>query len=63
MDWRREHEDWLHQVGKLKETLLKLTSTDPKNLIQHFFLQAIEQEFGRELESYELYQVAYLCCG
>ncbi len=51
MDWRNQHSLWLNQIQKLKEQMHSLTSTDPKNLIQHFFIQALESEFANELET------------
>lgn len=51
MNIEEQHLIWKDQVGKLKESLNELTSTDPKNIIQHFFLQALQTEFSRELES------------
>tara|TARA_B110000008_G_C16978802_1_gene567406 strand:- start:4069 stop:4725 length:657 start_codon:yes stop_codon:yes gene_type:complete len=53
MNWREEHRNWVCQVEKLKETLKSLKSTDPKNLLQHFFLQAIQHEFASELEKHK----------
>ena len=51
MNCRDEHNTWMDQVLKLKNSLSTLTCTDPKNILQHFFLQALEQEFPRELEA------------
>ena len=51
MDWRSQHSVWVNQIQKLKQQMQSLTNTDPKNLIQHFFIQALEHEFSNELES------------
>lgn len=50
MNCRDEHDTWMDQVLKLKNSLSILTCTEPKNILQHFFLQALELEFPRELE-------------
>lgn len=51
MNYNEAHGLWLVQVQKLKTSLGTLTNTDPKNIIQHFFLQALQNEFSHELES------------
>lgn len=51
MNCSEEHEMWKGQVEKLKSSLNTLTNTDPKNLLQHFFLQALQTEFSHELET------------
>ena len=48
MDWRGQHSVWVNQIQKLKQQMQSLTNTDPKNLIQHFFIQALEHEFSNE---------------
>ena len=53
MNWSEQHAMWMEQVQKLKTSMSSLTNTDPKNLLQHFFLQAIQHEFARELESHK----------
>lgn len=53
MDCEKEHQRWLSQVEKLKGSMGKLTDTDPKNLLQHFFLQVIQIEFSNELETHK----------
>tara|TARA_B100001559_G_scaffold180603_1_gene151142 strand:+ start:1199 stop:1855 length:657 start_codon:yes stop_codon:yes gene_type:complete len=45
------HRDWLGEVDKLRKSLLELSSTDPVNVYQHFFLQAVAHEFKTESES------------
>lgn len=39
---------WTDQVKKLKESLSTLNNTDPCNLLEHFFTQAINSEFASE---------------
>jgi len=51
MNCDEQFDVWKTQVTKLKSSLGSLVNTDPNNLIQHFFLQAIQQEFSKELES------------
>lgn len=61
MEWRQQHTVWRDQVAKLKSSLAQLTSTDPKNLLQHFFLQATQQEFVRELDSFNSTVKTLIC--
>lgn len=61
MEWREQHGIWRDQVAKLKASLAELTSTDPKNLLQHFFLQATQQEFVRELDSFKTNVKTIIC--
>lgn len=61
MDCGKEHQRWLSQVEKLKASMSELTNTDPKNLLQHFFLQAIETEFSTELETHKATIKALVC--
>ena len=42
---------WKEQVQKLKQSVDSLSQTEPKNVLQHFFLQAAETELARELVS------------
>lgn len=61
MDCEKEHQRWLSQVEKLKASMNQLTSTDPKNLLQHFFLQAIATEFSTELETHKATIKSLIC--
>tara|TARA_B110000091_G_scaffold3186_1_gene3160 strand:+ start:6524 stop:7180 length:657 start_codon:yes stop_codon:yes gene_type:complete len=42
------HVLWLHQINKLRASLQSLPDTNPNNIIQHFFTQAMETEFKSE---------------
>lgn len=61
MNCEEEYRVWETQVFKLQRSLGTLVNTDPNNLIQHFFLQAIQQEFSTELESNKNTIKAILC--
>jgi hypothetical protein len=61
MNCEEEFRVWETQVVKLQHSLGTLVNTDPNNLIQHFFLQAIQQEFSAELESNKNIIKAILC--
>lgn len=61
MDCEKEHQRWLSQVEKLKASINELTNTDPQNLLQHFFLQAIQTEFSTELETHKTAIKTLLC--
>jgi len=51
MNCGEAHEMWKGQVEKLKSSLNTLTNTAPKNVLQHFFLQALQTEFSHALET------------
>lgn len=51
MNCDEQHQIWLDQVEKLRASLDTLINTDPRNIIQHFFLQALQSEFAHELET------------
>ena len=55
MDCEKQHSLWLDQVQKLKSSLSVLTSTDPMNILQHFFLQALQQRSANIIKSLGLY--------
>ena len=61
MNVSESHGVWRLQVQKLKDGLTTLTNTDPQNLLQHFFLQAVQNEFARELESYKTTIKTIIC--
>jgi len=61
MDCEKEHHRWLSQVEKLKASMSELTNTDPRNLLQHFFLQAIQTEFSTELETHKTTIKTLIC--
>jgi hypothetical protein len=61
MDCNKEHQRWLSQVEKLKGSMGELTNTDPKNLLQHFFLQVIEIEFSSVLETHKIAIKTLIC--
>jgi len=42
---------WKEQVQKLRQSVSSLSRTEPKNVLEHFFLQAAETELARELGS------------
>ena len=46
----RPHDEWKQEVGRLHNSLSTLKNTDPKKMIQHFFLQAVNYEFSTESE-------------
>lgn len=47
------HSIWIEQVNKLKESLNTLNNTDPCNIIEHFFTQAINTEFASESSEFK----------
>lgn len=51
MDCEQQFMVWSHQVAVLSKALEQLSETSPKNLLKHFFLQVVENEFRCELES------------
>ena len=51
MNCDAQHQIWMDQVEKLRASLDTLVNTDPRNIIQHFFLQALHSEFAHELET------------
>ena len=63
MDWREQYNFWVQQVDKPRASMESLTHTDPKNIIQHFFLQAIQHEFSRELESHKTTIKTIVCAA
>jgi hypothetical protein len=42
------HTLWLEQIAKLRKSMETLKSTDNNNIIEHFFTQAMENEFENE---------------
>lgn len=44
------HDEWKQEVKRLRNSLSTLKITDPKKMIQHFFLQAVNYEFSTESE-------------
>ena len=42
------HKIWLEQIHKLRKSMETLKSTDNNNIIEHFFLGAMENEFENE---------------
>ena len=46
-----EHLTWVVQLRRLKESMNNLARTGPKNVLEHFFSQAVEKEFSKELDS------------
>ena len=42
------HKLWLEQIHKLRKSMETLKSTDNNNIIEHFFTQAMENEFENE---------------
>ena len=51
MNCQEQFQLWSSQILKLKVSVASLSETEPKNLLQHFFLQAAEKELSTELES------------
>lgn len=43
------HQFWRERIQQLRETLEQKSNTDPRNVLTHFFLQAIDHEFSQEL--------------
>ena len=50
MDCNSQFELWKDQVRKLKSSMSSLSETEPRNVLQHFFLQAAQSELKSELE-------------
>jgi hypothetical protein len=47
------HRLWIEQVQRLQESLTTLHNTDPCNIIEHFFTQAINTEFASESAEFQ----------
>jgi len=47
------HIIWMGQVNKLTESLKRLNNTEPCNIIEHFFTQAINSEFASESSEFK----------
>lgn len=50
MNCAAQHELWVSQLKVLKEECARLSETEPRNVLEHFFLQAAETELVNELE-------------
>jgi len=61
MDCNSQFELWKGQVQKLKSSMSSLSETEPKNVLQHFFLQAAETELKGELESVKNLMKKIIC--
>jgi len=61
MDCPSQHLVWLEQVAKLKTSVFDLSHTSPQNVLQHFFLRAVERELENELETDKTMAKALIC--
>lgn len=61
MDCESQFEIWIQQVEKLKASMTSLSQTEPKNVLQHFFLQASESELRHELETTKVMTKQIIC--
>lgn len=50
MDCAAQHKIWVTQLKVLKESVSELSETKPKNVLQHFFLQAAKNELATDSE-------------
>lgn len=48
MECSKGHELWLEQIHRLRTSMGTLSDTDPNNIVEHFFTQAMETEFSSE---------------
>ena len=46
------HSFWIERVRQLRETIQNNPLTEPKNVMKHFFLQAVDHEFHFELNTW-----------
>ena len=63
MNCNSQFELWKDQVQKLKNSMTSLSETEPKNVLQHFFLQAAETELKSELEPVKDLMKEIICCA
>jgi len=61
MDYRAEHLVWMEQVKKLKLSVSHLSLTEPRNVLQHFFLQALDNELSKEPERVQMLAKSIVC--
>lgn len=61
MDYSAEHLLWTEQVEKLKTSVSNLSMTEPKNVLQHFFLQALDKELSNEPERVQVLAKSIVC--
>jgi hypothetical protein len=61
MNYAVQHRLWVSQVEVLKESVSKLSETEPKNVLQHFFLQAAQSELLNESESVKTMSEQMIC--
>ena len=50
MNCAAQYQLWLSQLQVLKQSVSELSETEPRNVLEHFFLQAAETELVNELE-------------
>ena len=61
MDYSEGHLLWKQQVEKLKISVSRLVLTEPKNVLQHFFLQALGTELSKESERVQQQAKSIVC--
>ena len=61
MDCEVQHKVWLQQLQVLRHSTELLSETEPKNILQHFFLQASERELSTELDSVKQMSKTLIC--
>ena len=57
------HKIWLDQIDKLRKSMQTLTCTNPGNIIEHFFTQAMENEFCSESTAFRTILKQILTCA
>ena len=57
------HKIWLYQIEKLRKSMQTLTCTNPGNIIEHFFTQAMENEFCSESTAFKTILKQILTCA
>ena len=61
MDYNNGHILWMDQVEKLRTSVSNLSMTEPKNVLQHFFLQALDKELSNEPERVQILAKSIVC--
>jgi len=61
MDYSAEHLLWTEQVEKLRNSVSNLSMTEPKNVLQHFFLQALDKELSNSPERVQVLAKSIVC--
>jgi hypothetical protein len=61
MNYSAEHLLWTEQVEKLRNSVSNLSMTEPKNVLQHFFLQALDKELSNSPERVQVLAKSIVC--